>query len=102
MKHQESPNTNTGRIPEELPIQTDPFAFYSVAGKICSDIIENVYGGNDNMTEEEKKAWSGEFLFFIHKILAENPDIAELYTRDRDAAVLMVQNKIKKMHPLNS
>lgn len=102
MKHQESPNTNTERIPEELPTQTDRFAFYSVAGKICSDIIEKVYGGNHSMTEEERGAWGGEFLFFIHRVLAENPDIGELYTRDRDAAILMVQNKIKEMHPLNS
>lgn len=89
---------NAERMPEKLTSE-DEFAFFAIAGRISSDIMDKVYGGVRNMNEDEKIAWERGFLFHIQRILAENPNIVELYTTDPNATVLLVQNEIKKLHP---
>ncbi len=89
---------NAERTSEKLTSEDD-FAFFAIAGKISSDIMEKAYGGVQNMTEDEKIAWEKEFPFHIQRILIENPNVIEMYTTDPEAAVLFVQNEIKQLHP---
>lgn len=95
------PQGGAERTPEKLTSK-DEFAFFAIAGKISSDIIDKVYGGPEHMSEDEKVAWQKVFPFYIQRILSENPSIIDLYTTDPDTAIILVQNEIKKMHPENA